>query len=125
MINLDEVKESEFLSEEGEFEFIVKDVEFGESMNGNPVHTFKCETVDGEKLNVPLYLTDKSLFRYKKFLKALGHSGEGSVDEEQVSKWCVGKRFIGVVKRKKPQVNIVTGETTESKFFEVVDFIKC
>ena len=125
MINLDDIKDSEYLSEEGDFTLTIKDVEIGESINGNPQHTFKCETDDGDKINLTLYLTEKSLWKYKKFLKALGHTGEGTIDEDSVSKGAVGKRFIGTVKRKKPQVNIVTGETTESKYFEVVDFKSC
>lgn len=125
MINLDEIKDSEYISEEGKYRLTVKSVEFTTTDNGNDCHNFKCENEDGLKITVSFYFTEKALWRYKKFLEALGHSGKGSIDEQQTSNNAVGKSFIGDVKRKKPRLNIVTNEMEESKYFEVVSFEKC
>ena len=44
------------------------------------------------------------------------------MDEKQLSNSLVGKEFIGIVRRKKPRQNIVTGEYEESKYFEIVKY---
>lgn len=125
MINLDAIKDSEYISEEGKYTLTIKDVEFTTTESGNSCHNFKCENPDGLKIVLSFYFTEKALWRYKKFLKALGHSATGNVDEEALSKSCIGKTFVGDVKRKKPRMNIVTGAMEESKYFEVVDFSRC
>lgn len=123
MINLDDVRENEYVSQAGTYTFEVVDVEFITTKNGNPCHTFKCETVDGEKLNLSIYLTEKSMWKYKMFLKALGHPATGEINEEEVSKRCIGKHFKGTV-AKQIKDDLVTGEKVESKYFEIVKFEK-
>ena len=125
MINLDEIKDSEYINEEGKYKLTIKEVDFSTTDNGNDCHTFKCENEDGLKISVSFYFTEKALWRYRKFLEALGHPGKGNIDEQSTSKSAVGKSFLAEVKRKKPRLNIVTNEMEESKYFEVVSFEKC
>lgn len=122
MINLDEIKESTYLAREGDIPVKITKVEFSESKNGNPTHKFTCESAEGEETFVYLTLTDKSLWKYKKFLKALGHPGTGSIDPEAVSRNCVGKKFIAVMKKGEPYLNPETGLEEESKIYKVDDF---
>ena len=121
MINLDNIEEKKFVTEPGRYTFTVKGVEFITTTNGNPCHVFNCETSDGESLKLSIYLTEKSMWKYKNFIKTLGHPGTGNIDEESVSKQCVGKSFVGTV-AKQIKENLVTGEKEESKYFEIVKF---
>lgn len=121
MINLDEIQEKKYISEPGKYTFIVKGVEFVTTSNGNPCHVFDCETIDGESIKLSIYLTEKSMWKYKNFIKALGHPGVGNIDEESTSKMCVGKSFVGTV-AKQVKEDLVTGEKVESKYFEIVKF---
>lgn len=123
MINFDDIKETNYVSEAGTYTFVVKDVTFATSTNGKPYHKFKCETVDGEVMFLSLYITPESAWKYKKFVVALGHPGVGNIDEESTSKMCVGKTFKGTVV-KPVKENVVTGEKEESKYFEIVKFEK-
>ena len=121
MINLDDIKEKVYISNPGKYTLTVRDVDFITTTNGNPCHVFDCETADGEWIKVSIYLTEKSMWKYKNFIKALGHSGSGNIDEEMTSKACIGKSFVGTVD-KQMRENMVTGEKEESKYFEVIKF---
>ena len=125
MLNLDEIKTSNYIETEGTYKLKIEKVEFSTTDNGNNCHNFDCVNEDGLHIGVSFYFTDKALWRYKKFIQALGLAATGTVDEKQLSNSLVGKEFIGIVRRKKPRQNIVTGEYEESKYFEVVDFAKC
>lgn len=128
IFNLDavETKEGNYIDKEGTYTLVVKSLDVTEGDTDKPTkHSFVCESEDGETIRLNLYLTEKALWKYKLFLKALGHPAEGIVDLDKVSKGCIGKKFIGVVKRAKPRINIVTNELEESKYFEIVKFEKC
>lgn len=125
LFNLDDIQDNQYITEEGTYTLKVVDFAVETTTNkGTKVHKFICKSEDGQQITVNLYLTEKSMWKYKLFLKALGHSGEGVVDLSKIGNACVGKSFIGTVKRPAPRVNIVTGETEESKYLEVVKFAK-
>lgn len=126
IINLDEISTGGYINEEGVYTLTVKSFEKQTTTNkGTEVHKFVCESEDGERITVNLYVTEKSMWKYKLFLKALGHPGEGTIDLDTIGNACIGKRFIGTVKKEAPRLNIVTGEMEEGKYFEVVKFSKC
>lgn len=121
--NLDEVKESSYISKEGKYTLTVKAFTSGESQaNHTEYHKFDCESADGEKISVTLYLVENAMWKYKAFVKACGLSATGIVNLDNLSSSLVGKKFIGEVKKQPDKVDIVTGEKTESKFFEVAKF---
>lgn len=123
MINLDNIEEKDFITKPGKYTLTIKSVDFITTTNGNPCHSFSCVTEDGEWIKVSIYLTEKSMWKYKQFIKALGHPGTGLIDEVAISNACVGKSFIGTVE-KSIRENLVTGEKEESKYFEVIKFEK-
>lgn len=121
--NLDEVKESSYINKEGKYTLTVKTFTSGESQaNHTEYHKFECESADGEKISVTLYLVENAMWKYKAFVKACGLPGTGVVNLDTVSNSLVGRKFIGEVKKQPDRVDIVTGEKTESKYFEVAKF---
>lgn len=121
--NWDEVKELQYVQEEGEYTFTIKAYETGESANGNEYHKYTCETADGESLNVSFYLTDKALWKYKMFVKALGLPTTGLVDFESLPSTLVGKQFVGeVTQRTSTRMNAETGAPEEKTYFEISKF---
>lgn len=123
MINLDDIVEKNYISEAGKYTLTVRGVKFVTTKNQNPCHTFECESEDGEWIKLSIYLTEKSMWKYKNFIKALGHPGTGTINEEETSKQCIGKSFIGTVAKQIVE-NLVTGEKEESKYFEITKFEK-
>ena len=75
-INLDniEVKDGEFkkyLTEDGEYVVSISGVDQGVSTNtGTPYLKFECKTENDEYINISLYLTEKAMWRFKKFIMA-------------------------------------------------------
>lgn len=123
MLNLDNIKDSDYISEEGTYTLVIDGVDISTTLNDNVCHNFHCHDEEtGLKISCPFYFTEKALFRYKKFIKMFDSTLCGDIDEDTVSNSLIGKTFIADVKRKKPRVNIVTGDTEESKFFEIVSF---
>ena len=131
--NLDDVKESKYIEQEGEHTLKIVKVaedEFGNttqvSANKNTeFHKYVCENREGEKINVTLYITENSMWKYKAFLSALGVNVKGFVmdTDEFDPETLVGKKFVGDVKRCAPKLNIATNEYEQSKYFEVVKFM--
>lgn len=131
--NLDDVKESKYIEQEGEHTLKIVKVaedEFGNttqvSANKNTeFHKYVCENREGEKINVTLYITENSMWKYKAFLNALGVNVKGFVMDTDVfdPDTLVGKKFVGEVKRCAPKLNIATNEYEQSKYFEVVKFM--
>lgn len=131
--NLDDVKESKYIEQEGEHTLKIVKVaedEFGNttqvSANKNTeFHKYVCENKEGEKINVTLYITENSMWKYKAFLSALGVNVKGFVMDTEVfdPETLVGKKFIGSVSRCAPKLNIATNEYEQSKYFEVVKFM--
>lgn len=92
--------------------------------SGNKYIKFNCVTDTGKSIDMKFYLTEKSLWRYKKFMTILGFEVNGLLDPEDLAKTAVGKRFVATVKRRAPSIDPATGEEIESKYFEVTDFAR-
>lgn len=120
--NLDDIKESNYINKAGRHTLTIKKFIAGDSQNQKPYHKFECENVDGEKITVTLYLVENAMWKYKNFIKACGLPGTGVVNLETVSQSLVGKSFVGEVQKQPDRVDIVTGETKESKYYEVAKF---
>lgn len=121
--NLDEIKELEFINEEGEYVLKVEKFETRE-VNEKLVHSFNCVTEEGKSIRADFFITEAALFRYKNFIRALGSQKTGEIDVSEISPKAIGKKFKAVIKRKPPRENLTTGITEESKYFEIVDFKK-
>jgi hypothetical protein len=122
IINWDDVTESSFINEEGKYTLKVVEHKRTTTANGNECDVYTCQTKDGEKINVSLYLVDKAMWKYKKFAKACGLSVSGSTDLDELPKAFVGKKFVGLVKRQPDKLNVETGAPEKSKYFEVAEF---
>lgn len=127
--NWDDIVEASYINEEGRYTLkiveIVKD-EDGEitqtSANGKLFHKYICQTKEGERISVSLYLVDNALWKYKAFVKACGLPTTGSVDFDELPKSLIGRKFVGEVKRQPDRINVTTGEPEPSKYFDVVKF---
>ena len=129
VINLDgiEIKEfsdKKYLKEDGEYVVTVVGYEKGVTSNGTQYIKFECKTDNDEYISTSLYLTDKALWKFKKFLMALGHPGVGGIDSEEAAKQCLNRKMI-VNCSHRETVDPVTNEKIASKYLEVVDFYKC
>lgn len=122
IVNWNDVVESSYIDVEGKYTLKIVEHETKDTANGNVCDVFTCQTKDGGKISVNMYRTEKSLWKYKKFLQALKVSTEGSCDLDAIAKSVVGKKFEGDVKRCPDKLNIVTGQPEPSKYFEVVKF---
>lgn len=129
IINLDNIEVKEFsdkkyLKEDGEYVVTVSGYEKGTTSNGTPYLKFECKTDNEEYISTSLYLSEKAMWKFKKFLLALGHPGVGGIEVEDAAKQCLNRRFV-VVCSHRDTVDPVTNEKTQSKYLEVVDFRKC
>lgn len=129
IFNWDDISETQYIGEEGEYTLKVIDVckdENGDvtqqTANGSEFHKYVCETKDKERINVTFYLTEKALWKYKNFVKAVGLKTEGNVDLNALPNAVVGRKFVGLVKRCAPKMNVETGVMEESKYFEVTKY---
>lgn len=93
-------------------------------MKGTPYIRFKCVTESNESINVTFYMSEKALWRFKKFMVTLDYEMNDILDPEELAKTAVGKKFIGTVRRCAPSIDPATGEEVESKYFEVTDFAR-
>lgn len=113
------------ISEAGYYKLNIAAYETGTSeMKGTPFIRFKCNTDDGKTINITFYMSEKALWRFKKFMKNLGYEMVGKLDPEELAATAIGKSFIGTVKRCAPSIDPATGEEIESKYFEVTDFAR-
>lgn len=71
-----------------------------------------------------LYLTDKAMPRFKRFIMACGHPGTGQIDPNAVAMKCVG-RVIQIDCAHRETIDPVTGEKVQGKYLEVVNFRAC
>lgn len=128
--NLDDVKEQSYINEEGRYTLKVVDV--AKDQDGNitqmtatdtPFHKYVCEDRDGNRINNSLYMSSKAIWRYKKFLIALGVNVEGLVIDTETfdPRQYIGKKFEADVVRCQPKLN-ENGEYEESKYFEIDNF---
>lgn len=124
IINWDSVEEksSNYINEAGNYTLKLMSCEVGETANNNPKHTYLCKTQDGKEIKATFVITEKALFRYKMFVKALGLSTSGSIDIEALPKLVIGKKFDAFIDRQKPSIDLVTGQEVESKYFEIKKF---
>ena len=129
-INLDniEVKEGEFkkyLTEDGEYVVSITSVDQGVSTNtGTPYLKFECKTENDEYINISLYLTEKAMWRFKKFIMALGHPGTGTVNPLQIANQCIG-RSLKIICNHPETIDPVTNQKVAGKYLEVKDFMAC
>ena len=121
--NLDEVKESSYINKEGKYTLTIKNFTIGESQtNHTEYHKYECESVDGEKISVTLYLVENAMWKYKAFIKACGLPGTGTVNLDILPNTLVGKKFVGEIKKQADKIDIATGNKVESKYYEVAKF---
>lgn len=130
--NLDDVQEQSYIDSEGYY--TLKVVKVAEDEDGNTLqisanknteyHKYICQTREGEKISVTLYITANSMWKYKAFLTALGIDTKGFVmdTEEFDPETLIGKKFVGEVRRCPAKINVETGVKEESKYFEIVKF---
>lgn len=122
IVNWDDVTETSFISEEGKYTLKIVEHKRTTTANGNECDVYSCQTKDGEKINVSLYLVDKAMWKYKRFAKACGLNVSGSTDLDELPKTFIGKKFVGLVKRQPDKLNVETGLPEKSKYFEVAEF---
>jgi hypothetical protein len=120
--NLDNIKESSYIDKAGKYTLTIKSYKSEVSQNGKEFHRYECESTDGGKISVTLYLIDNAMWKYKAFMKACGLSGTGVVNLDTLPQTLVGKQFIGEVQRQPDKLNLMTGLKEESKYFEVAKF---
>lgn len=131
--NFDDIKEVEYINEEGEYTLKIDKVAKDDDGNVTQIsankntefHKYICKNKEGALISVTLYITDNSMWKYRDFLKACGVATKGFVFDSDTfdPTTLVGKKFIGSVKRCAPKLNIVTNQYEESKYFEVVKFM--
>lgn len=127
--NWDDIVESSYISEEGKYTLKIVEVMKDEngnstltSANGKEYHKYVCQTKEGEKISVSLYLVDNALWKYKAFVKACGLPTTGMVDFNMLPQMLLGRKFIGEVKRQPDKINVETGLPEQSKYFDVAKF---
>jgi hypothetical protein len=122
-----EVKDSNktYLKEDGEYVVTVTEFTEGVSANkGTPYIKFELKTDDDKYCSTSLYLTSSAMWRFKKFVMALGHPGTGNIDPLVLAKSCIGKK-LKVVCAHTEKLDPITNMKEISKYLEVVDYIKC
>ena len=93
-------------------------------MKGTPYIRFKCVTESNESINVTFYMSEKALWRFKKFIMALGHPGTGTVNPLQIANQCIG-RSLKIVCNHPETIDPVTNQKVAGKYLEVKDFMAC
>lgn len=120
--NLDDIKESSYIDKAGKYTLTIKSYKADVSQNNKEFHKYECESEDGGKISVTLYLIDNAMWKYKAFMKACGLPGTGVVNLDTLPQTLVGKRFVGEVQKQPDRIDIVTGNKVESKYYEVAKF---
>ena len=122
-VNFNNVTELSYIQEAGTYTVKVIDVKRETAKSGNEMDVFTLQTQDGQSMKLRLVLNDKSFFKYKAFIRAIRGLKDtdqvGEVDIDEFSRAAVGKKLKIEVVRQKPELNIVTGVTEESQFFEI------
>ena len=120
--NLDEIKESSYIDKPGKYTLTIKSYKADVSQNGKEFHKYECESEDGGKINLTLYLIENAMWKYKAFMKACGLPATGVVNLDTLPNVLVGKKFVGDVQKQPAKINVLTGMPEESKYFEVSKF---
>lgn len=131
-MNWDEVGSSNYISAEGNYTLkitgVAKDQEGNVtqlSANSKEFHKYMCETRDGEKISVTLYLVEGAMWKYKKFLEAMGLNLKDYTNVYDIPNRIVGNKFVGVVKSKViDKVDVETGVKEQKTVYEVAEFKK-
>lgn len=131
-MNWDEVGSSNYISAEGNYTLkitgVAKDQEGNItqlSANSKEFHKYMCETRDGEKISVTLYLVEGAMWKYKKFLEAMGLNLKDYTNVYDIPNRIVGNKFVGVVKSKViDKVDVETGAKEQKTVYEVAEFKK-
>lgn len=122
IINWDDYPETSFITEEGTYTLKVMSHERKNTTNNNEVDVYTCQTQDGEQIKVSLYLSEKALWKYRTFVKALGLPASGIVNFNELPNTLIGKKFIGEVSKQPDKINPITGVPEPSKYLEVSKF---
>lgn len=91
-----------FLSEEGDFEFEIKNAELKDSKNGEPMVVFECESDHG-KTTIYHSLNPKARWSYNNLIKAClkldtkEKINNFELDYQTVHNQLLGKKFLGHV----------------------------
>lgn len=129
--NLDDIKEQSYIDEEGRYTLKIVDVAKDQdgcitqvTQSGTEFHKYVCETKEGSRINLSLYMSEKAMWRYKNFLVALGVDVKNMVfDSEKFDpRTLKDKKFEADVVRCQPKLNAETGAYEESKYFEIDKF---
>lgn len=128
--NLDDVKEQSYINEAGRYTLKIKEVAKDQdgcitqlTSTGTEFHKYVCEDINHNRINVSLYMSEKAIWRYKKFLIALGIDTTGMVLDSETfdPRTLIDKKFEADVVRCQSKLN-ENGEMEESKYFEVENF---
>ena len=88
IVNFDDVKEMTYIEDEGAYLVKVINFEAKNSKAGNPMHVYTLATQGGEQIRLFLSLSEKAMFKYKAFVRAIkkySRGGEG---------WCCRLKYI-------------------------------
>lgn len=125
-VNFDEVVDKgivDYIKVPGSYTVKIKEVVRKQSKKGNDMDVYTLETRDGEGLFLRLALSEKSLFRYKEFIRAVrgldARASVGEVDLDTFPETTVGKKITIVVGKQAPVLNIETGLQEESPYLEI------
>jgi hypothetical protein len=122
IVNLSDIKDSNWIKEEGDFVVTIVDCNV-KDVGDKQVHEYLCQREDGAQVKCELWITPESMWKYKKFLIGVGHSGEGSVDIDAIPAKVKGKKFIASVKEGVKK-DLVTGEVKATGYFKVEKYAK-
>ena len=118
-----DINENQYLDEEGTFTFEITKTEAKKSMKGNDMHVYDVKDIESGKVGrVQIPLMDKVKWKYAKFAKSLGLSGE--LDTDKIFQNAVGRKFKGVVKKDSYQkTNLETGQEETKISYKIEDFV--
>lgn len=114
IVNFDDVKEMTYIEDEGAYLVKVINFEAKNSKAGNPMHVYTLATQGGEQIRLFLSLSEKAMFKYKAFVRAIKNIPEGekvgAVDLNTFPQQTVNKKLmIDVVIQSVKRMNIETG----------------
>lgn len=114
IVNFDDVKETKYIEDEGNYLVKVIKFEAKDSKAGNPMHVYTLATQDGAQIRLFLSLSEKAMFKYKAFVRAVKNIPEGeklgAIDLDTFSQQALNKKLmIDVVIESVKRMNIETG----------------
>lgn len=126
IVNMDEISESSYINEVGEQLVKVTGLESFTAKSGTEGHNVTVENKAGQESSFGLFLTDKSLWRYKAFLTALGFTKEDlkavNLNVDVMRNLILGKFFIGVFETSSYDKVDAMGNKETKETVKLVDF---